>query len=153
MKTIKLFILLSVLCFSGYSQIINTIKFRPTEICVSTPDDGELFFLDFFNSKPVNVNFNGCSVNMVYDNGKSFLSRKVKSYTKTTEQDNDGSIDKYIIYAPVNDTISSRYDSLQIIVDNRFRYINYQIIVPSKDVYGDNFVSYRQFDSQEIVLK
>lgn len=153
MKTIKLFILLSILCLSGYSQVINPIKFRSTEICVTTPDDGELYFLDFFNSRPVNVNFNGNSVSMIYDNGKTFLSRKVKSYTKTIEQDNNGSIDKFIIYAPVNDTIYSRYDSLQIIIDNRFAYINYQIIVPSKDVYGDNFVSYRQFDSQEIVLK
>ena len=153
MKTIKFIILLSILSISGFSQVITPIKFKATQMSVATPDDGELYFFDFFYSKPVNVNFNGNSINVSYDNGKILISRKIKSYIKTTEYENNAPIDKFIIYAPVNDTISSRYDSLQIIVDNRFKYINFQIIIPSKDVYGENFVSYRQFESQETVLK
>ncbi|MCK9417152.1 hypothetical protein M0Q97_10900 [Candidatus Dojkabacteria bacterium] len=155
MKKITLLFLLFMISFIGLSQVNVPIKFRTTEQCATTPDeeDNELYFFDYWLSKPITVNFNGSVLNMYTDKGVTYLKKNIKTFDKKTDYDNSNNInlEKWTLVAS-SDSIS-RYDTIQIIIDYRFKYIQYQIILPTKDVYGENYTSFRKFSSDELASK
>jgi hypothetical protein len=143
-KTILLlFLLLSMFCFSN--TVITPITFKADKQCVTTPDNGELYFFNYFYTRPIEVYFDGLFLIINYANNNSvFLKKKVKSFTKTIETYNEGNIEKWLIDISENEENKNRYDIIEIIIDHRFKI--YQIILPTKDKYGENYTSYRKIN-------
>lgn len=147
MKKLKLlFIFLVFSLFSFSNSVISPINFKADNQSSATPEDGELYFIRFFYTRPVNVYFDGLYILVNYDNnGKVLLNKQVKSYIKSTETFDDGNVDKWTIDISENDENKTRYDTIEIIIDNRMKDKMYQIVIPTKDKYGENYTSYRKF--------
>lgn len=155
MKKITLLFLLFMISFIGLSQVNIPIKFRTTEQSVTTLDDedNELYFFNYWSSKPITVNFNGYVLYMYTDKGATYLKKDIKSVDKKIDYDNSNNVnfEKWTLIAK-SDSVS-RYDTMQIIIDYRYKYIQYQVILPTKDKYGENYTSFRKFSSDELAIK
>jgi hypothetical protein len=129
------------------------INFKTTEQSTTKPDDddGELYFTRYYIAQPINVIFTGYVLNMFTDKGKIILKKNVKSYSKIV-QNEDGVVEKWILNVSSNDSLT-RYDTIQIIIDHRYKWKQYQVILPTKDIYGENYTSYRKFTDEELALK
>lgn len=120
------------------------IKFKSVEQSSTIPEDGELYFINYYSVKPINVYFDGKIVIMKYDNGSVYLKRNVKSYEIKKIIEDNKQILIYNIDVSFGDE-KTRNDSLKIIIDYRFSKISQEIIIPTKDHYGENYTSFRRF--------
>lgn len=150
----KYFLLLIIIIFglNLKAQTILPIKFKSNDQSTAKPDedDGELYFMKYYIAQPINVYFDGLNLNIYTDSNRTILNTKVKTYTKTkTDED---LVEKWTLNISNNDSIS-RYDTIQIIVDYRFKFLQYQLILPTKDKYGENYTSYRKYSSNELAIK
>lgn len=139
---ILLLLILILVCLSSEGQL--PIKFKTVEQGTAKPEDGELYFMTFYYSKPINVKFDGKTVSMIYDNGRAYLKKKVNTFDEIKKYDDNKLILTYILDVST-DTIKTRDDEIKIIIDNRFNVPNRQIIVPTNDKYGDNYTCFRRF--------
>lgn len=149
----KYFLLLFIIIgLNLNAQTKLPIYFKTTDQSTTKPEnDGELFFINYYQVQPINIYFDGLNLNMFTDRNRTILNTNVKSYTKI-KIDDDGLIEKWTLNVSKNDTIT-RYDTINIIIDHRFKWLLYQIILPTKDKYGENYTSYRKFSSDEISIK
>lgn len=153
--TTFLFFIFMIIGLNLNAQTNLPINFKTTEQSTTKPDDddGELYFTRYYISQPINVIFTGYVLNMFTDSGKSILKKNVKSYTKTNKnEDGEGLVEKWVLNVSTSDSLT-RYDTIQILIDHRYKWLQYQIILPTKDVYGENYTSYRKFSGDELASK
>jgi len=149
MRTIKLIAILTLFfCSTGYSQIKLPLEFRVEKQAMSTPMSllDEMFFMNYYFSKPVNIKFDGSLLNMYFDNGASFAKKNVTEVNRNAEYENNSVILETILFtdnANVSDTIS-------LVIDYSVGYI--QIVLPTKNSKGEyvGYTSYKNFDKNII---
>jgi hypothetical protein len=145
MKAIQIIAILTLLfSLNGFSQ---NISIRVEKQAMSTPMTtlDEIFFMNYYYAKPMNIKFNGVLLNMHYDNGQTFAKKTVTEVDRQKEFENDQLVMETIVYtdnANVSDTIS-------LVLDYQIGYV--QVVLPtknSKDEYV-GYTSYRQFVKEE----
>ena len=110
MKAIKLIAILTLLfTLNGFTQ--TPIKFRAEKQAMSTPMTtlDEMFFMNYYIAKPVNVNFDGSVLNMTFDNGATFAKKNVTEVNRNSEYADNTLALETILYTDnsnVSDTIS-----------------------------------------------
>jgi hypothetical protein len=142
MKTIKL-ISLFILLFSlsGFAQTNVSVKIRVEKQAMSTPMTPlyDMFFMNFYHTRPVNIEFDGNLLNMYYDNGSTFTKKNVTEVAREVEVYDDKLEYETIRYTNnenVSDTISLVYDHIVGSVE---------LILPTKNSEGKSigYTSYR----------
>jgi len=149
MKTIKLIALFTFLfCLNGFSQAKLPVAFRVDKQSMSTPMSSveDMFFSNYYYSKPVNIKFDGSVLNMYYDNGASFNKKNVTEVNRNAEYEDNNLRLETILYT-ANDNIS---DTISLVVDFSVGYV--QIILPAKNSKGEyvGYTSYKNFDKSLI---
>ncbi|HPS12368.1 MAG TPA: hypothetical protein PLB87_03770 [Prolixibacteraceae bacterium] len=144
MKSIKLFLLLTIIfCLKGYSQTNLPIKFRVEKQAMSTPMSSldEAFFSNYYYSKPMNVKFDGTTLDLYFDNGMTFAKKQVTEVRRNAESENNEVTLETILYVD-NSNVS---DTISYIVDHTASCV--QIILPSKNSKGEyvGYTCYKQF--------
>jgi len=144
MKSIKLFLLLTIIfCLKGYSQTNLPIKFRVEKQAMSTPMSSldEAFFSNYYYSKPMNVKFDGATLDLYFDNGMTFAKKQVTEVRRNAESENNEVTLETILYVD-NSNVS---DTISYIVDHTASCV--QIILPSKNSKGEyvGYTCYKQF--------
>jgi hypothetical protein len=141
-----------IFCLNGFSQKQIQVEYRVEKQAMSTPmtDLEEVFFMNYYHSKPMNVKFDGSVLNMYYDNGMTFTKREVAEVKKEAEfEDNQliMEIFRYVDKKNLSDTIS-------LVFDHEVGYV--QVILPTKNSKGEyvGYTSYKQFiDKENLALK
>ncbi len=149
MKTIKLIVLLTlVFCLNGFSQTKFPIQFRVEKQAMSTPMTTleEVFFMNYYVTKPVNVKFDGSVLNMYYDNGTTFVKKNLTKISRNEEHEG-GALKMETILFTDNNNIS---DTISFVVDYEVGYV--QVIMPTKNSKGEyvGYTSYQEFDKNLI---
>jgi hypothetical protein len=149
MRTIKLIVLfILIFCLNGFSQTNAPIEFRVEKQAMSTPMSllEDMFFINYYIAKPVNVKFDGSLLSMYFDNGASFTKKSLTEVDRSAEYENNSLSLETILYtdnANVSDTIS-------LVLDYAVGYV--QIILPTKNSKGEyvGYTSYKNFDKNLI---
>ena len=153
MRTIKLIVLFTVVfCLNGFSQTKFPIKFRAEKQAMSTPMTlmEDVIFTNYYYVKPVNIKFDGSLLNMYYDNGATFIEKKVTEVNRDKEYDGGNLMLETIRYTDNNNAS----DTISYVVDYIAGYI--QIILPTTDSKGEyiGYTAYRKFVTDgELALK
>jgi hypothetical protein len=146
-RTIKL-IALFILVFSlkGISQTKFPVEFRVEKQAMSTPMGllEDMFFINYYYTKPVNIKFNGSILNMYYDNGGTFVKKNVTEVNRNTEYENNKLAIETILYTD-NENSS---DTISFVADYNVGYV--QIILPTKNSKGEylGYTSFRKFTKE-----
>lgn len=148
MKTIKLIAFFSLcFCTIGFSQVKFPVKFRVEKQAMSTPMSSleDMFFANPYNSKPVNINFDGSVLNMFYDNGATFVKKNVTEVNRNIEYDGDALSLATILYTD-NTNVS---DTISFVVDYSVGYV--QLVLPTKNSKGENigYTSYKKYTKED----
>jgi len=143
MKAIKLIAILTLLfTLNGFTQ--TPIKFRAEKQAMSTPMTtlDEMFFMNYYIAKPVNVNFDGSVLNMTFDNGATFAKKDVTEVNRNSEYEDNTLALETILYTD-NNNVS---DTISLVIDHTVGY--FQLVVPTKNSKGEyvGYTSYQQFD-------
>lgn len=146
MKVFKLtLIILFALSLKGYSQDVLPVKYRVEKQSMSVPMSPleDVFFSGSYYSKPMNIDFNGESLKMYYDNNRTFLKKEVTKVDYEAEYDEDIVIFE-TSYFTYNDSPS---DTIMFIVDHEVPYI--QLVLPTKNASGEKvgYTSYKKYVS------
>lgn len=153
MKTLKLVALFTFfICSIGFAQTKLPVEIRVEKQSMSTPMSAveDIFFMNYYMAKPVNIKFDGSILNMYFDNGASFSKRNVTEIDRNAEYENDKLAIETILYtdnANVSDTIS-------LVVDHSIGYV--QLVLPTKNSKGDyiGYTSYKKFvTDNQLALK
>ncbi len=145
MKALKLIAILTLLfTLNGFSQ--TPIKFRTEKQAMSTPMTtlDEMFFMNYYIAKPVNVNFDGAVLKMTYDNGAVLSTRNVTEVNRNSEYENNNLVIETILYTDN----SNASDTITLVLDHAVGYV--QVAVPTKNSKGEyvGYTSYKQLDSK-----
>jgi len=148
MKTINLIALLTLItCSVGFSQTKLPVKFRVDKQAMSTPMSSleDMFFINPYYAKPVNINFDGSLLSMYFDNGSSFVKKNVTEVDRDMEFEKDNLTLETILYTD-NQNAS---DTISFVVDHSVGYV--QIILPTKNSKGENigYTSYKKFIGED----
>ncbi|MCF8359705.1 MAG: hypothetical protein K9H26_13165 [Prolixibacteraceae bacterium] len=152
MKILKLTLLLTVIfSLNSMAQNIFPVKFRVEKQSMSTPMTPlyDAFFMHSYSARPVNIEFDGESLNMYYDNHVSFLKQEVTPVNKESETwNNDIITEKYYFTLSSNPT-----DTVMFVVDYEVPYL--QVVLPAKNSKGDyiGYTSFKQFIDNEKLAK
>ncbi len=153
MKTIAyILFFISALSINGYAQIKLPIKLRIEKQAMSTPMGplDEVFFSNYFDSRPINIKFDGSLLNMEFDNGTLFQKIDVSMVKQDLEIEEDQILTEKLIF--INKQNFS--DTISLVIDHQFGYV--QFIIPTKNSKGDywGYTSYRQHvNLDELALK
>ena len=145
MKTFKLIAIITLLILSlnAFSQSNRSISLRVEKQAMSTPMTpvDEIFFMSYYYTKPMTVDFNGETLKMYYDNGAIFAKKEVTEVNRDEEFE-DGKIAMETIFYTNNANLS---DTISLVVDYNVGYI--QVILPTTNKSGEyiGYTSYRQF--------
>jgi len=151
MKKYFLLLIFIIIGLNLKAQTNLPINFKSIDQSTAKPEeDGELYFMQYYIAQPINIYFDGSILNMYTDKGRTIIKTNVKSYTKTEINDEE-LVEKWTLDVSKGDSIT-RYDTIQIIIDHRFKWLQYQVILPTKDKYGENYTSYRKFSSDELAI-
>jgi hypothetical protein len=148
LRTIKLIVLFTLcFCLRGFSQTKLPVEFRVEKQAMSTPMSTleDMFFINYYYAKPVNIKFNGSVLNMYYDNGATIAKKNVTEVNRDAEYEDNNLVLETILYtdnANVSDTIS-------FVVDHAVGYI--QITIPTKNTKGEyiGYTSYKKFAKED----
>ncbi|HNW51449.1 MAG TPA: hypothetical protein PKH79_10225 [Prolixibacteraceae bacterium] len=139
----KTMILAIFLCMSGVSHAKLPVEIRVEKQSMSTPMSllDDVFFSNYYYSRPVNIRFDGSLLNLYYDNGTRMMSKNLTEVDRHNELDGDklaSIVIRYTDDSNVSDTIS-------YVVDYSVGYI--QFIIPAKNSKGESvgYTSYKQF--------
>jgi len=149
MKTLKLTILIILyFCLNGFSQVKLPVEFRVEKQSMSTPMStlDDMFFMNYYYAKPVNIKFDGSILSMYYDNGATFIKKNVAEVKHIPEYENNSLVSETILYTD-KDNVS---DTISYILDFKAGFV--QIVLPSKNSTGENigYTSYKKFDKKLI---
>lgn len=153
MKSFKLLIIFAVLfSLNGFSQTIRPLSYRVEKIAMSTPMTtlDEIFFMNYFHAKPVNVYFDGKDLKMTYDNGKTLANKEVTEVSREEDTDDGQILMETILF--VDNALTT--DTITFVMDYEVGYV--QLVLPTKNSVGENigYTSYRQFiDQAQLALK
>jgi hypothetical protein len=132
----------------GFSQTKLPVVFRVEKQAMSTPMSSleEMFFMNYYYSKPVNVKFDGALLSMYFDNGATYAKKNVTEVNRSSEFEDNNLVMETILFtdnANVSDTIS-------LIVDYSVGYV--QLVLPTKNSKGDyvGYTSFKNFDKSLI---
>ena len=104
----------------------------------------EMFFMNYYIAKPVNVNFDGAVLKMTYDNGAVLSTRNVTEVNRNSEYENNNLVIETILYTDN----SNASDTITLVLDHAVGYV--QVAVPTKNSKGEyvGYTSYKQLDSK-----
>ncbi|HKM92314.1 MAG TPA: hypothetical protein VJY41_01545 [Prolixibacteraceae bacterium] len=145
MKTFKLISLISlfILSVNAFSQNSVSFSLKVEKQAMSTPMTpvDEIFFMSYYYTKPMNVDFNGATLKMYYDNGATFAKKEVTEVNREEEFE-DGKLAIETIFYTNNANLS---DTISLVFDYNVGYI--QVILPTTNKSGEyiGYTSYRQF--------
>jgi hypothetical protein len=145
MKTFYLITIATILfSISGFAQTSNApVKFRVEKQAMSTPmtEIDDVFFMSYYYTKPVNVEFDGKMLNMYYDNGRTFTKRELTEIDRYSEMEDQNLAMETIIYVDNNNPS----DTIMFVVDFNVSYM--QVALPTQNASGEyiGYTSYRQF--------
>ena len=147
MRTIKLIILLTLFfCLNAFSQAKLPLQFRVEKQSMSTPmttlDD--MFFMNYYYAKPINIKFDGSILNMVYDNGATFIKKNVVEVKHSTEHENNTLVSETTLYTDKENAS----DTISFVIDYNAGFV--QIVLPTKNSQGEyiGYTSYKNFDKK-----
>jgi hypothetical protein len=147
MRTITLIALFSFLfCLNGFSQAKLPLEFRVEKQSMSTPMSTleEMFFGNAYYSKPVNVKFDGATLNMNFDNGATFVKKNLTEVNRNAEYENGSIISETILYTDK----ANASDTISLIADYYAGCV--QVVLPTKNSKGEyvGYTSYKNFDKK-----
>ena len=146
------FLFTSLFYLNGFSQSNLPITFRVEKQAMSTPMSSldEIFFMNYYYAKPINIKFDGSLLKMNFDNGATFVSKNVTEVDRNIEFEENKKTMETILYTDINNAS----DTISLVIDYNVGYV--QIVLPtknSKDEYV-GYTSYRHFvNFNEIALK
>lgn len=153
MKTL-ITILLFTLLFNlkGYSQREFSLDYRVEKQAMSTPmtEVDEIFFMNYYYAKPVNVTFDGATLHLFYDNKATFTKRELTEVDSEVEKEDNRVIMETFVYTDNNNPT----DTVLVILDHEVGYV--QVVLPTKNSKGEyvGYTSYRQFiEKSNLALK
>jgi len=152
-RTVTLIAILSfIFCSVGFSQTKISVDFRVEKQAMSTPMSflEDMFFVHYYETKPVNVEFNGSLLNMHYDNGATYVKKNVTEVNRNNEYEDDNLVLETILFTD-NNNVS---DTITLVVDHAVGYV--QIILPTKNSKGVNigYTSFKKFaKAEDLALK
>jgi hypothetical protein len=146
-RTIKLIVLFTlVFSLKGISQIQFPVEFRVEKQAMSTPMSSleDMFFINYYYTKPVNIKFNGSILNMYYDNGSTFVKKNVTEVNCNAAYENNKLVSETILYTDNENVL----DTISFIADYNVGYV--QIILPTKNSKGEylGYTSFRKFTKE-----
>lgn len=134
-------------CLSGFSQTKLPVEYRVEKQAMSTPMSPleDMFFINYYDTKPVNIKFNGSMLNMYYDNGVTFIKKNVTEVNRNAEYDNKNLVLETIYYTD-NTNVS---DTITFVIDHAVGYI--QLTLPTKNSKGEylGYTCYKKFTKDE----
>jgi hypothetical protein len=148
MKALKITILFALLfSLNGFSQNSLSVSLRVEKQAMSTPmtELEEVFFMNYYYARPMNIKFNGSLLNMYYDNGATFAKKEVEQVERFEEYDGSKLAMETFLYVDKQNPS----DTISLIVDYNVKYI--QVVLPTKNSKGEyiGYTSYRQFVNEE----
>ncbi|MFA9390328.1 MAG: hypothetical protein ACERKD_10990 [Prolixibacteraceae bacterium] len=148
MRLFTLIILFTILFgINGIAQIKFPVEYRVEKQSMSTPMSlvEDIFFLNYYYSRPVNVRFDGANLDMFYDNGASVAKKELTKVNHTAEYE-EGVVSLETFYYTDKTNVS---DTILFVVDYNVRYV--QMILPTKNSKNENigFTSLRKFVNVE----
>jgi hypothetical protein len=152
-RTVTLIAILSfILCSVGFSQTKISVDFRVEKQAMSTPMSvlEDMFFVHYYDTKPVNVEFNGSLLNMYYDNGATFVKKNVTEVGRNAEYEGNNLTLETILFTD-NNNVS---DTISLVVDHAVGYV--QIVLPTKNSKGAyiGYTSFKKFaKGDDLALK
>ncbi len=153
MKLKVLFILFSVLiAVSSFSQSHFPLEYRVEKQAMSIPMTPlyDVYFDNYFHARPVNVDFDGSVLKLLYDNGRVFSKKDVTKVDYIREEyKGELEYERFLFTDNVNPT-----DTILFLVDHLVNC--YQVIIPDKNSKGENigYKSYRHFvEEEKLVLR
>ncbi|MDA3816313.1 MAG: hypothetical protein PF486_02980 [Prolixibacteraceae bacterium] len=153
MKLRVLFILFFIsIAASSFSQSYFPVEYRVEKEAMSTPMTPlyDMFFDNYYHAKPVNVNFDGSVLKLLYDNGRVFSKKEVTKVDYIREEYNgELEYERFLFTDNENPT-----DTISFVVDHLVDC--YQISFPEKNSNGENigYKSYRHFvEEEKLVLR
>jgi hypothetical protein len=153
MRTIKLTIVFTCLfCMVGFSQTKFPLVFRVEKQAMSTPMSllADMFFIHYYDTKPVNINFDGTFLNLYYDNGTSLVKKNVTEVNRDAEYENNTLTLETILYTD-NSKVS---DTISLVIDHSVGYV--QLALPTKNSKGEyiGYTCYKKFlKGDELAMK
>jgi hypothetical protein len=149
---VLLILLLTSIALSSFSQSYFPVKFRVEKQAMSTPMTPlyDVFFDNYFHAKPVNVDFDGSVLKLLYDNGRVYTKKEVTKVDYIREE-YKGELEYERILFTDNENPK---DTISLVVDHLVNC--YNIIVPEKNSKGENigYKSYRHFvEEEKLVLR
>lgn len=144
MKT-RLLILTLILATTAVAHAKLPVEFRVEKQALSTPmtDIDEVFFSNYFLTKPVNVKFDGNVLNLYYDNGTTFLKKELTEINREKHFEGEELAQEVIYYTDKNNAS----DTISYVIDYAVGYL--QFIVPTKNSKGEpiGYTSYCKFNA------
>jgi len=132
-----------VFCSSGFSQTKLPVAFRVEKQSMSTPMSllEEVFFANYYFSRPVNIKFDGTLLTVCYDNGATFVKKNVSEVNRSAEYEENNLAQETILYTDK----ANASDTVSLVIDHSIGYV--QIIVPTKNSKGENigYTSFKKF--------
>lgn len=124
----------------GFAQTKFPISFRVEKQAMSTPMSPveDMFFIRYYDTKPVTLKFDGSHLNMYYDNGTAFKKYNLTEVKRNKELENNVVTTETILYTN-NENVS---DTISLVSDFNVGYI--QIVLPTQNSKGE-YIGYTSF--------
>jgi len=135
-----------------FSQTKLPLVYRVEKQAMSTPMSllEDMFFTHYYDTKPVNINFNGSLLNLYYDNGTSFVKKNVTEVNRNAEYENNALTIETILYTDN----SNASDTISLVIDHSVGYV--QLVLPTKNSKGEyiGYTCYKKFmKGDELAMK
>ncbi len=141
MKAIKIIVLFTLLfSLKGFSQSEISFTIRAEKQAMSTPMTPlyDVFFVNYYYSRPVNIELNGSNFRMYYDNGATVTKKEIIEAHREKEVYNN-KVEFETIYFTNKQDVT---DTVSVQIDYSAKYI--QVVIPTKNSEGE-YIGYTSY--------